>query len=296
MEKPVKRPFLKKTPIYLNHPSFKTERTKPTSRWDFLDKPFTLWVLTTVAAGVIGFAFTNYSTCRSAQDRDSEDLERIVLEILGRGRVWLNLQAGFIPLATAENWETTNRDAFDASKNFVFSDFKDKSAVEITFRAQQILARWNLVRPDELAISAAFEPPPVPSPTNINSTFQNQKQQPLDTIVLAPPPGGWSSVSLPAPPKASQPPPDPPLPSAKISSDDIGGSIWRLAWGFVATAQGEHAYEQAKKINPDLQDRYNRYFDRAEERFFEQLKEGFKVLQGRSIRTQACFSHIFGGM
>jgi hypothetical protein len=65
--------------------------------WELLNKPFALWLLSTLAVGGLAFLFTNYTTCRTAVNNDRESISNIIRELNYRGDL-LNRYLGNVTL------------------------------------------------------------------------------------------------------------------------------------------------------------------------------------------------------
>lgn len=49
--------------------------------WGWVNRPITLWALSTIAVGVLSFTYTQFSTCRARVDTDSARYMRLVEEL-----------------------------------------------------------------------------------------------------------------------------------------------------------------------------------------------------------------------
>ena len=119
---------------------------KPTWTWlSTLNQPIVLWVLSTLAVGFLTFTYTNYKTCRVAQDRDAERLQEIAFELTGRSEkiqpLWHSALQGHTNLSDIDL--AAIKDAIDPNKNFVLSKFRGKWPIEFKLDILRIAAAWN---------------------------------------------------------------------------------------------------------------------------------------------------------
>jgi hypothetical protein len=111
-------------------------------RWEWLDRPVTLWALTTIAVGLMGFLYSNYSACRVAQSADEDKLMRLVYEMAGRGQRIIDVWPAD---KDSQNYrEEMLRKAVDPDQTYVFIEFKSKLPMELRFEAQRLMAKWGL--------------------------------------------------------------------------------------------------------------------------------------------------------
>lgn len=114
-------------------------------RWDWLNMPFTIWLLSTVAVGLVAFSFSNYSACRVAQQNDNERLVRIVDEIKFRA---VNLtvhmpQSGAIPKPKNLTLDEIHS-AFDPDVNYGFVEFKGMWSDQLSMELTRLLVKWRI--------------------------------------------------------------------------------------------------------------------------------------------------------
>jgi hypothetical protein len=52
-------------------------------KWDFgwINRPFTLWFMTFIVLGIVGFLYKNYDSCTASMNADSDILRKISIEI-----------------------------------------------------------------------------------------------------------------------------------------------------------------------------------------------------------------------
>jgi hypothetical protein len=115
--------------------------------WEWLNRPITLWLLSTFAVGLIAFSFSNYSACRSAQYADNERLVRLIGEIRFRADN-LDRIAGAPPeggpwVVTASSLAAIH-DAFDPNVNFALVEFKGMWPYQLSFELARLLRKWNV--------------------------------------------------------------------------------------------------------------------------------------------------------
>lgn len=56
-------------------------QSKLHSLGELINKPFTLWLFSTIAVGIASFIYTNYAACNSERERDREKLTTVVSEV-----------------------------------------------------------------------------------------------------------------------------------------------------------------------------------------------------------------------
>ena len=105
--------------------------------WGWINKPITLWALSTIAVGVLSFTYTQFSTCQARVDTDSARYIRLVEE--------LSFRSGAI--YAAARGADTNIEAFisvlDPGRTFLFTEFKDRLPNELVAEARQLLRKWH---------------------------------------------------------------------------------------------------------------------------------------------------------
>jgi hypothetical protein len=110
--------------------------------WGWVNRPITLWVLSTIAVGVLSFTYTQFSSCRERVDTDSARYFRLVEE--------LSFRSGAI-YGTAHGADTSMAaviSVLDPGQTFLFREFKDRLPNELVAEARQLLRKWH---PRELA-------------------------------------------------------------------------------------------------------------------------------------------------
>jgi hypothetical protein len=89
--------------------------------WEFLNKPFTLFVLGSIVLACIGYAFSNYQTCLLRRSADQLSLEKLEFELVSRHR--LN---------------------GDFNSVYTLQEFKDWHNTDFFFEYEKIAHKWNL--------------------------------------------------------------------------------------------------------------------------------------------------------
>jgi hypothetical protein len=116
-------------------------------RWDWVNKPITLWALSTIAVGLISFSYTRLNTCITSLETDNSRFTRLMQE-LGRriGTVYgATLNGPFTsPSVLAET--------LDPDRHYQFSEFKGRLPSDIVGEEVQLLLKW---RRSELAAYSA---------------------------------------------------------------------------------------------------------------------------------------------
>jgi hypothetical protein len=107
---------------------------------DWINKPITIWILTTVAVGLLTYAYTNYSTCRLSLDADNSRFDKLMSELKYRA----SLLVGFVgvlealPLADPSILAAISRNPKTTS-NVAAAPPKQDNQVNITRESLQIL-------------------------------------------------------------------------------------------------------------------------------------------------------------
>lgn len=117
-------------------------RTRRVGRWDWLNKPFTLWSLSTVVVGLFTFMYSNYSACRSALNTETNELHRIAQEISYRRSQFLRPND---PIDASADGMAALRRALDPELSYGRSEFKGKWSDELATEGETFLDKWRLV-------------------------------------------------------------------------------------------------------------------------------------------------------
>ena len=115
--------------------------------WTWINRPITIWILSTVAVGVLSFTYTQFSTCHSSLETDSSRFARLMKELNFRvGAVYGVAQAG--PSAKAFLI------VLDPDQQFLFTEFRNRLPNELVAEARQLLRKWH---PSEVARMEALK-------------------------------------------------------------------------------------------------------------------------------------------
>lgn len=121
--------------------------TRPDERtglWKIANAPITLWLLSTVAIGLISATITRYQSCRVEFEKDSMDFIKLSDEIPGRNRLLYKKLAS----SATETEYNSAIDAFLSGEIFyVYSEHKGKSINELsltrTLLAKKLHPVWS---------------------------------------------------------------------------------------------------------------------------------------------------------
>ncbi len=120
-------------------------RSRRAGQWDWLNRPFTLWTLTTVVAGLITFFYSNYSTCRTVLNADTDELYRVAKEISYRRSQFLRPSN---PIDASADGMAALLHVLDPELTFSRSEFKGRWPDELTTEGERLLRKWHFVPPD----------------------------------------------------------------------------------------------------------------------------------------------------
>ena len=115
--------------------------------WGWVNRPITLWLLSTVAVGILTFTYSQYSACRASLATDSSRFARLSEELVFRvGGIYgvtlaKNAQASYYLLV------------LDPDRHFLFSEFKGRVPNELVAEVKQLLRKWH---PSDAALAAAL--------------------------------------------------------------------------------------------------------------------------------------------
>ena len=105
--------------------------------WSWVNRPITLWLLSTVAVGILTFTYGQYSACRASLATDSSRFARLSEELVARiGSIYGvtltdNVQPGAYLLF------------LDPDRHFLFSEFKGRLPNELVAEVKQLLRKWH---------------------------------------------------------------------------------------------------------------------------------------------------------
>ena len=105
--------------------------------WSWVNRPITLWLLSTVAVGILTFTYSQYSACRASLAIDSSRFARLSEELVFRvGGIYgvtlaNNVQAGSYLLV------------LDPDRHFLFSEFKGRVPNELVAEVKHLLRKWH---------------------------------------------------------------------------------------------------------------------------------------------------------
>jgi hypothetical protein len=114
--------------------------------WSWVNRPITLWLLSTVAVGILTFTYSQYSACRASLAIDSSRFARLSEELVFRvGGIYgvtlaNNAQASYYLLVLYPD------------RHFLFTEFKGRVPNELVAEVKQLLRKWH---PSDVADAAA---------------------------------------------------------------------------------------------------------------------------------------------
>ncbi len=165
--------------------------------WSWVNRPITLWLLSTVAVGILTFTYSQYSACRASLATDSSRFARLSEELVFR-------VGGISGVALRNNVQA---DAYlfvlDPDRQFLFSEFKGRLPNELVAEVKQLLRKWHLSdageagappgqgAPDPRSKAGPSTAPlnePDPTPTTIAEFVQQLLAGPDDIFDLL---GAW---------------------------------------------------------------------------------------------------------
>ncbi len=106
--------------------------------WGWVNKPITLWALSTVAVGLLSFVYSHFTDCTRRLETDIARYERLFSELATRTSTLYGIvyQQDAPPTAGLMM-------ALDPGQTYVYAEFKDKSVIEISEEARLIFRRWH---------------------------------------------------------------------------------------------------------------------------------------------------------
>lgn len=125
------------------------ERRRESELFATLNKPFTIWSLTTIVAGLIAFLYSNYSTCELARASDNEYLARLEEEISHRYYVISDIfrPFGIYSEESPPAIEDLRAAALRLIKTrdyYAAAEFKEKSLDELLTNLDIRYKKWNV--------------------------------------------------------------------------------------------------------------------------------------------------------
>jgi hypothetical protein len=119
------------------------ERESHGRHWEWTNTPIGIWILTTIAAGTVGYMYTNYSVCRTAQSSDDDTITRIVVEASLRSQHILTLLESNKGIVDDQLISKLDK-YLNENNEFVLRKFKQKSAVELDMDTYSIYKKWGI--------------------------------------------------------------------------------------------------------------------------------------------------------
>lgn len=105
--------------------------------WSWVNRPITLWLLSTVAVGVLTFTYSQYSACRASLAIDSSRFARLSQELVLR-------VGGIYGLTLVDNVQAgTYLLVLDPDRHFLFTEFKGRLPNELVAEVKQLLRKWH---------------------------------------------------------------------------------------------------------------------------------------------------------
>jgi hypothetical protein len=113
-------------------------------RWGWINTPIAIWTLTTIAAGTVGYLYTNYSVCRTGQFADDNMMNLIVTEAGVRTQRILKIVKHNKHIIDDSLISQLKEYLNNNDKTYVFSEFKGKSVGELVTDADRIQKKWKI--------------------------------------------------------------------------------------------------------------------------------------------------------
>jgi hypothetical protein len=113
--------------------------------WGWVNRPITLWLLSTVAVGILTFTYSQYSACRASLAIDSSRFARLSEELVFR--------VGSIYGVTLANNALASDYllVLDPDRHYLFSEFKGRVPNELVAEVKHLLRKWHPSGVAELA-------------------------------------------------------------------------------------------------------------------------------------------------
>jgi hypothetical protein len=105
--------------------------------WGWVNRPITLWLLSTVAVGILTFTYSQYSACRASLAIDSSRFARLSEELVFRvGSIY--------GVTLANNALASDYLLFlDPDRHYLFSEFKGRVPNELVAEVKHLLRKWH---------------------------------------------------------------------------------------------------------------------------------------------------------
>ncbi len=124
--------------------------------WSWVNRPITLWLLSTVAVGILTFTYSQYSACRASLAIDSSRFARLSEELVFR-------VGGIYGVTLANNAQAgTYQLVLDPDRHYLFSEFKGRVPNELVAELKQLLRKWHPSDAAEVAAKSKAVPSTVP--------------------------------------------------------------------------------------------------------------------------------------
>ena len=157
--------------------------------WSWLNRPITLWLLSTVAVGILTFTYGQYSACRASLAIDSSRFARLSEELVFR-------VGGIYGLTLVNNAPAGSYLlVLDPDRHFLFGEFKGRVPNELVAEVKQLLRKWH---PSDVADASpkskappptvALNDPGLATPRTIAEFVQQLLTEPDDIFGLV---DGW---------------------------------------------------------------------------------------------------------
>jgi hypothetical protein len=119
------------------------ERHDRTGFLSTLNKPFTLWFLSSVAIGLGGAFYTEYKDCRSMIEKTSERENRLTIEIRNRS---IPLFAAALDLPAKNGTRDDQLDQFLSSQaRYTFVEFQNRNIFDLVYELQKIYQQYFMI-------------------------------------------------------------------------------------------------------------------------------------------------------
>lgn len=123
--------------------------------WSWVNRPITLWLLSTVAVGILTFTYSQYSACRASFAIDSSRFARLSEELVFR-------VGGIYGITLTDNAQASAYLlVLDPDRHFLFTEFKGRLPNELVAEVKQLLRKWH---PADVAEIAAADRRSVSNP------------------------------------------------------------------------------------------------------------------------------------
>jgi hypothetical protein len=117
--------------------------TAPNTVWEILNKPLTLWLLTSVLISLMGFSYTSYNACRTSLLESEQRLMKLYGEFYVR-TARLKHIVDNAKTASDEKILTYINEALNPDKTFVFLEFKGRTLYDLHAQIYFLENRWGI--------------------------------------------------------------------------------------------------------------------------------------------------------